>query len=117
MSSGVVLRIGVAAAALAAVAAIVWQANYSREARIERAYESCIRQFGGAPPASKAGAAPATSPNDPGAGLAESLGKARQDLVKGVTAGMSGAVCGAVREACRSDFDGAVCQNALAGFR
>ena len=39
------------------------------------------------------------------------------DLVRGVTSGMSGAVCGALRDACRADFDGVVCRNAIAGFR
>jgi hypothetical protein len=101
---------------VAIVAAIVWERGYSREARIEHAYASCMKQFGGAAPqrpAAAASGAPAASE----ATLAESLGKAMQDLVKGVTAGMSGAVCGAVREACQADFDGAVCQNALAGFK
>jgi hypothetical protein len=45
------------------------------------------------------------------------MSRTMQDLVKGVTAGMTGAVCGAVRDACNADFDGAVCQNALAGFK
>ncbi len=84
------------------------------EARIESAYESCIRQFGGSAPAQRPGVAPSRGGSDPT--LGESIGNAMQDLVKGVTAGMSGAVCGAVRAACRADFDGAVCQNALAGF-
>jgi hypothetical protein len=30
---------------------------------------------------------------------------------------MSEAVCGALRDACRADFDGVVCRNAIAGFR
>ena len=101
------------AAVVAVIAWIVWQHEYSREARIERAYASCMKQFGGAPDPKAAKAPP--PPAD--ATLAESLGKAMQDLVKGVTAGMSGAVCGAVRDACRADFDGAVCQNGLAGFK
>ena len=88
---------------------------FSREARIDAAYESCIRQFGGKPEGPKGSAG--SPPNGRANGMAESLGKAMQDLVKGVTAGMSSAVCGAVREACRSDFEGAVCQNALAGFQ
>ena len=71
---------------VAIVGWLVWQREFSREARIERAYAACMKQFGGAPEAK----APATVPPD--ATLAESLGKAMQDLVKGVTAGMSGAV-------------------------
>jgi hypothetical protein len=73
-----------------------------------------MKQFGGAADKTPPAAGPATLV-DPT--LADSLGKAMQDLVRGVTAGMSGSVCGAVRDACRSDFDGAVCQNALAGFK
>jgi hypothetical protein len=105
----------VAAAIVAVVAWFVWDREFSREARIERAYASCMRQFGES--AAPKAAAPAASPAVPPGTLADSLGQAMQDLVKGVTAGMSAAVCGGVRDACRSDFDGAVCRNALAGFR
>ncbi len=110
------LLVVVVVAAAAIAGAIVWQTRYSREAQIERAYEACIRQFGGpAPRQASAGTANASATGD-GAPLGESIGKAMEDLVRGVTAGMSGAVCGAVREACRADFDGAVCRNARAGF-
>ena len=101
------------AVVVAVVAGIVWQREYSQEALIERAYASCMKQFSGA--ADKPPPTPSPTPVDPT--LAESLGKTMQDLVRGVTAGMSGAVCGAVRDACRADFDGAVCQNAIAGFK
>jgi hypothetical protein len=101
-----------AAIVVAILVAVVWQRELSPEARIARAYDVCMKRFGGKADARAPAAAPA--PVDPV--LADSLGKAMQDLVRGVTAGMSGAVCGAVRDACRADFDGAVCQNALAGF-
>ena len=100
----------VAAIVVAVVAGIVWQRGYSQEARIAHAYDACIKRFGG-----KASAPAAPAPVDPT--LADALGKAMQDLVRGVTAGISDAVCGQVRDACRADFDGAVCQNALAGFK
>lgn len=99
----------------AIVAAIAWQRLYSHEAQIERAYQACIAQFGGTAPAAKSPAAPAGA--NESASAADALGKAIQDLARGVTAGMSGAVCGAVRDACHADFDGVVCRNALAGFR
>ena len=103
----------VVAAVAAVVAWVLWDREFSREAKIERAYASCMKQFGGIPETKTAApAAPATETT-----LADSLGQAMQDLVKGVTKGMSGAVCGAVRDACRSDFEGAVCRNALAGFK
>jgi len=98
---------------VAVVAGIVWQREYSQEARIAHAYDACMKQFGGTADKPPPAAAPATV--DPT--LADSLGKAMQDLVRGVTAGMSVSVCGTVRDACHADFDGAVCQNALAGFR
>ncbi|MEO8485340.1 MAG: hypothetical protein ABI585_03290 [Betaproteobacteria bacterium] len=105
----------IAVLVVAIVAAVVWQRQASREARIERAYASCMLQFGGtADPRSANPAAAQDAGSNPT--LADSLGKAMQDLVKGVTAGMSGAVCGAVRDACNADFESAVCQNALAGF-
>lgn len=103
---------------LAIIAVVFWQRGYSREARIERAYASCMKQFGGGAPERPASSAtPSAAASAPTPTLADSLGQAMQDLVKGVTAGMSGAVCGAVRDACQADFDGAVCQNALAGFK
>jgi hypothetical protein len=107
------VKIAVLVVVVAIVAAILWQREYSREARIEHAYASCMKQFGGT-------AAPGTAPkatDTPDPTLAESMSRTMQDLVKGVTAGMTGAVCGAVRDACNADFDGAVCQNALAGFK
>lgn len=107
-------KVVVVVAVIAIAAALAWQRAYSHEARIERAYASCMKQFGGAAPERGAPASPPAA-QDPA--LADSLGRAMQDLVKGVTAGMSGAVCGAVRDACHADFEGAVCQNALAGFK
>ena len=99
----------------AIVAAIAWQRFYSHEAQIERAYGACMAQFGGPTPAPKGASAPVDAGRS--ASAADALGKAIQDLARGVTAGMSGAVCGAVRDACHADFDGVVCRNALAGFR
>ena len=98
---------------VAVVAGIVWQREYSQDARIAHAYDACMKQFGGTADKQPPAAAPAKV--DPT--LADSLGKAMQDLVRGVTAGMSVSVCGTVRDACHADFDGAVCQNALAGFK
>ena len=53
------MKIVVVVVVVAIVAAILWQREYSREARIERAYASCMEQFGGAtpqrPPARDAG--------------------------------------------------------------
>jgi hypothetical protein len=106
------MKWAVVAAVIAVVAWFVWDREFSREARIERAYASCMKQFGGAGDAKSAAPAKAAD-----ATLADTLGKAMQDLVKGVTSSMSSAVCGGVRDACRADFDGAVCQNALAGFK
>jgi hypothetical protein len=97
---------------VAVVAGIVWQREYSKEARIAHAYDACMKQFGGTADKPPAAAPAAVDPT-----LADSLGKAMQDLVRGVTAGMSVSVCGTVRDACHADFDGAVCQNALAGFK
>jgi len=95
----------------AIVAALAWQHYHSRDAQIERAYEACMARFG-ASKSAPAAVDPGTTPS-----AADALGQAMQDLVRGVTSGMSGAVCGAVRDACRADFDGVVCRNAIAGFR
>ena len=79
------LALAVVAACVAG--AIVWQTQFSREAQIERAYESCLRQFGGN---ALGQATPGrTEPVAAGSGpaLTDSLGKAMEDLVRGVTAG------------------------------
>ena len=39
----------VVAAVAAVVAWVVWDREFSREAKIERAYASCMKQFGGVP--------------------------------------------------------------------
>lgn len=106
------MRIVVAiVAGIAIVAALAWQHYHSRDAQIERAYEACMTRFG----ASKS--APATADPRATQSAADALEQAMRDLVRGVTSGMSGAVCGALRDACRADFDGVVCRNAIAGFR
>lgn len=99
---------------VAIVAAIAWQRLYSQEARIERAYHACMARFGANRDVAGGAGSSAAASQAPDV---NGLDKAMQDLVHGVTAGMSKAVCGAVRDACRADFDGIVCRNAIAGFR
>lgn len=107
-------RIALAVFGAAFVAVVLYRQFVSRDARIERAYEACMKSFAATPPAPSA-AAPAPA-SDPLGALAQSLGQTMTELVAGVTAGMSGAICGALRDRCKADFDGAICRAGLERF-
>lgn len=107
-------RIALAVVGVALVAVVLWRQFMSRDARIERAYEACMASFASAAPAT---ASPQLPPSDATAAFAQSLGKAMTELVAGMTAGVSGTLCGALRDQCRANFDGAVCRAGLERFR
>jgi hypothetical protein len=99
---------------------LVWNQLYSRSARIETAYKACMKQVGAADEQTKAAIdkdAATRKSGDPAAamvdGLAKGLGRAMSSMVQG----MGSAMCGAVRDTCHRDFDGALCRAALAQYR
>ncbi len=83
--------------------------HFSPAAQIESMHRACLAEFAEATAKLKPGdAGPALFK-----GLSESLGR----MLESVSGGMSGAVCGALRDACRDDFDGRICAAARERYR
>ncbi|HVF64679.1 MAG TPA: hypothetical protein VNE58_11860 [Casimicrobiaceae bacterium] len=94
-------------AAIAGAAAIVaasgfwfWQHFASRDAQIDAIHRACLTEFaeGGAKLKS-------ALPGGFLAGLSERLGK----MVDGMSGSTADKLCGSVRDACKTDFDGRIC--------
>jgi hypothetical protein len=111
------MKIIVVVVAVAGLSYFLWNHYFSRTARIERAYVACIDRL-------NAGMSKATPPvtaqtpgGDASAALAKGMGDAMTSMVRGMTSAMGGAMCSVIRDTCRQDFDGPVCQAALSGNR
>jgi hypothetical protein len=98
---------------VAVVGWLVWERHFSRDARIDTAYRTCMKSFGGEADANGSAKAPPAKGDDPAAAIAKGMSDAMTSVLQGV----GGAMCGAVRDACRRDFDGSICQAALARYR
>ncbi len=86
---------------LAAIAAAIWW--FTRDP-VEVAYQKCL---------AKVSAEMDKSVKVDGDNAVE---KAMADAVKGMGSAMGGAMCEAMRSACKEDRDGAICKAALAQF-
>ncbi len=105
-------------AAVVGVSYFLWSHYFSRSARIERAYLACIDKLnGGVNQARPLPPAPTPGRSDPSAALARGMGDAMTSMVQGMTSAMGGAMCGMIKDTCRQDFNGPVCQAALSGSR
>lgn len=100
-------------AILAIVAYLIWHQRFSKEAKVDVAFNSCMKQFGALPDKANANADKAAVDSAPGSALGKGFGDAMASLVQGV----GGAVCGSVKDTCTQDFDGSVCQAALDRFK
>jgi hypothetical protein len=99
---------------VAIVGYLIWHQRYSQEARIDTAFNSCMKQFGAkTEPAKSAASGKAPEVSDPATALAKGLGDAMTSIVQG----FGGTVCGAVKDTCAKDFNGPVCQTALDKFK
>ena len=94
-----------AAALVAGGGAWLWQKFYSHKAQVEALHVACLAEFAESAAKMKAGTDPGAASSGVVKGLSESLGKA----LEGVSGGMGDAVCGALRDACRDDFEGRIC--------
>jgi hypothetical protein len=102
------------AASIAAVSYFVWNHYFSRAARIERAYAACSGKLSAG--MNKATAdinAQLPSGNDPSTALAKGMGESVTSMMQGMSGAMGGAMCSLIRDACKQDFDGPICQAAL----
>jgi hypothetical protein len=103
---------------VAAISYFVWNHYFSHGARIERSYAACVSKLNAGMNEATAGInTKIPSGNDPSAALAKGMGDAMTSMVQGMTSAMGGASCGLIREACKQDFDGPLCQAALNSSR
>ena len=100
---------------VAVVGYLIWNHYFSRGARIERTYAACVSKVNAGMNETTAGINSniAGGGNDPSAALAKSMGDAMTSMVQGMAGAMGGATCGLIKETCRQDFDGPICQAAL----
>ena len=103
---------------------LVWQKLFSPTARIERAYQTCLKDAATAGEKMKsdlAAKAPPGKAGDPDAdasrAMAEAMTQGMSQVMQGMVQGLSGAMCGAMKNACLSDFDGGMCQSALGRYK
>jgi hypothetical protein len=102
-------------AALAGAAFYGWQRYFSRDAEIRAIHASCVKEIADAGPRIKGGLGGAQPE------AADSFGKRATDTLgrwlDGMSGGMSDAVCGTIRDACTTDYDGRVCAAARERYR
>ena len=82
-----------------------WQQFHSRSAQIDSVHRACIAEFAESAAKMKAGVQPGDAGSGIARGLSESLGK----FLESMSDGMGDTVCGALRDACRKDFEGRIC--------
>jgi len=88
-----------------------WNRYFSRDAKIERAYQACVDKINAGMDKAKADmAAQSSSSNNPGDALAKGMADA---MVTALQQGMTGPMCGMIKGACKEDFNGPFCQAAL----
>jgi hypothetical protein len=102
----------VVAVVLVAVSYFVWSHYFSRAGRVERAYAACVSKFSVAD-TSADNSGRASCGSDPSEALAKGMSDAMKSMVQGMSGAMGGATCGLIKEACKQDFDGPLCQAAL----
>jgi hypothetical protein len=102
-------------AALAGVAFYGWQQFLSREAQVRAVHAACTKEFADASARAKSGVE-AARPEAAGA-IGQRATDALGRWLDGLTSGAGDAVCGTIRDACTSDFDGRVCSAARERYR
>ena len=90
---------------------LVWERHFSRDARIDRMHATCMREFGTV--AGDLASAPGVRAGTDDAPQA-AIARGATDALTSLRQGVGSAVCGMARDACRRDYDGQVCQAALA---
>jgi hypothetical protein len=105
------LKAALIVAIVVALGWLVWERHFSRDARIDRMHAACMREFGAvAEESTRAPDALAGKDGNPAAAIA----KGATDALTSLRQGVGSAVCGMARDACTRDYDGQVCQAALA---
>jgi hypothetical protein len=93
---------------------LIWERHFSRDARIESAFNACMKELGASAEKDKRDtSAPAQKGSDPATSIAKGVGDALTSMLQG----MGGAMCGALKETCTKDFEGQICQAALKRYQ
>lgn len=93
---------------------LVWERHFSRDARIESAFNACMKELGASTESAKPDTGTSTQKGtDPAASIAKGVGDALTSMLQG----MGGAMCGALKDTCTRDFDGPICQSALKRYQ
>jgi hypothetical protein len=93
---------------------LIWERHFSRSARIESAYNACMKELGASTEKTK----PDTgTPTQKGSDPLASIGKSVGDALTSMLQGMGGAMCGALKDTCTKDFEGQICQAALKRYQ
>jgi hypothetical protein len=104
-------------AGLAAAGFTVWQLYFSREAEIRAIHGACIKEFADANAKVRSGLGPGATSGTAAGSVASSIGDTVGRWLDGMTGGASDAVCGTIRDACTTDFDGRICTTARERYR
>jgi hypothetical protein len=95
---------------------LVWHKLFSKDARIEAAYQACMRQVGATAESVRIGPPQATPParaESATAGIVQGVDQVMQTSIQGV----GGAMCGTIRSSCGDNFQGDFCQTALRQYK
>jgi hypothetical protein len=93
---------------------LVWERHFSRAARIESAFNACMKELGASTEKAKPDTGTATQKgSDPATSIAKGAGDALTSMLQG----MGGAMCGALKDTCTKDFEGQICQAALKRYQ
>jgi hypothetical protein len=98
----------------------VWERFFSHQAQIDAMHEACVAEFRAGRDRVKSGIgreAAAVPPDHPLAPAAASASAGLGRLIDEFSGSVGEAACGALREACRLDFENPVCRRARAQFR
>ena len=98
-------------AALAGVAFYAWQQLFSREAELRAIHAACVKEVTEANAKLKGGVERSTP------GVAKNVGEGVTRWLDGAVGDMSESLCGTVRDACASNFDGRICTAARERYR
>ena len=107
-------RYGAMVVAIVIAGVVAWWFTTANERRIDAAYATCLKDIGSQADKAAADFAARTKASDP---KAVDEAKGVGDAVTSMMQGIGGAICGAVRDTCKRDFDGSGCQSALQRYR
>ena len=98
-------------AALAGLGFFAWQQLFSREAELRAIHAACLKEVADANAKLKGGIERGTP------GVAKEVGEGVTRWLDGAVGSMSESLCGTVRDACASNFDGRICTAARERYR